>query len=315
MSSSPHFQLRLVRLPNDTTTAVDEITDADGRKSEVLKAVLLDESAIDWAAYDPSPANIGPSPVSVNVFFTAAGREKYAGVPGNNQALAIIDGQVLHAWRDDSDTARGHCVLQLPGPGARADAEKLVAKLNALAGKAAMPPKIFHSPAEVLAGLGAEARPDPAEGWDEFTHPKADKWMDENVSARGFQIELEATVKSADVQRISPKGRLDQTLRWDVKLLLDEIPFELDGQKAMLKLNSYDPIDPNATTFTLYEPRSVVTVSGDEAFARWAKTLKAGDKLSIHGTISKAVTWPNLNKLPPEMWILLSDPSVVRPPG
>ena len=49
--------------------------------------------------------------------------------------------------------------------------------------------------------------------------------------------------------------------------------------------------DPNATTFTLPHRNSVVTVAGDEEFARRAKTIQAGDKITIRGTISKAAVW------------------------
>jgi hypothetical protein len=172
------------------------------------------------------------------------------------------------------------------------------------------PVKVFHNPAEVLAGLPADASPQASKGWDEFSQPKAQKWLKENVSGRGFDVVFEATVKSVELTRISPKGKTDETIRWDAALTLERIPFEFNGQKIAVKLDSYTPTDPNASTFSLHLGDAVVTVSGDEGFARRAKELRAADKITITGTISKADVWA---KNPPEIWILLCNQAAALP--
>jgi hypothetical protein len=166
--------------------------------------------------------------------------------------------------------------------------------------------KVFHSAAEVLAGLPADARPNPRDGWDEFSHPKADKWLADNISKHGYDIAFQAIVKEVKLERISPKDQLEETIRWDVELNLELNAFEFNGGKVTLKLNSYSPWNPNATTFTIYLRDAVVWVSGDESFARRAKTFQAGEAVTIRGTISRVQVY---NDNPPEVWILLSNPS------
>jgi hypothetical protein len=134
--------------------------------------------------------------------------------------------------------------------------------------------------------------------------------MADNITGRDYEVVFHAVVNGVELKRIHPKDQPNETIRWDVAVTLERIPFEFNGYKTKLKLDSYEPWDPSATTFTFDLQTAVVTVSGDEDLARRAKTLQPGDRITIHGTISKAAVWPGT---PPGLWILLSDPAVVWP--
>lgn len=172
---------------------------------------------------------------------------------------------------------------------------------------ASQPPKVFRSAAEILAGLPAEALPDTTTGWDEFSKPKANKWLDDTISDRNCGVMLDAVVRSVGVKRISPEGRLNETLRWDVEFLFESTPAAIGGRTILLRLDSHTQIDPNADTIRLGHNGSGITVSGDEAFARWAKSLQVGARVIVRGTITKASVW---EETPPEIRILLRDPGV-----
>ncbi len=171
----------------------------------------------------------------------------------------------------------------------------------------------FVSAAEIMASLPKEARPDSLGKWDGFSGPKADEWFRDNMSGRGYEFVTDAIVKKVALRRISPKDRLEETIRWDVDLTIERMPFEFNGRKLALKLDSFTPLDPNASTASLHMGDAVLEVSGNEAFARRAKALAPGEKVNVRGTIRKAAVW---SRDPPELWILLEyNPTVALQSG
>jgi serine/threonine protein kinase len=325
----PRLQFRLSRRDDDKTSPVDIVPwpTLTSQTLPLLKPVVLDESAVAFAAFDPIDSNDLYPEVrnsAINLFLTDAGVESLAKIPhevvrheGKGATLVeekqvlvlLLDGQALIVNRSMDEESPFRRKVNLRVGSTRADAEKAVATINAITGRAPAH-QIFRAPAEVLTGLPAAALPDAHNGWDEFTQPKADTWLNRNISRHGYQVDFQAVLQSVTVKRISPKGRLDQTLRWDVEFSLNRIPFVVQGHNLSLRLNSYSRMDPNSDTMDLHLGTAVVTVSGDEAFARRAKALQPGAKVTIRGTISKAATdvW---EKDHPNIWILLSEPTAV----
>jgi serine/threonine protein kinase len=320
------FRFHLRRPAEDTTSPYFQRPNPwnPDQPLQLLATMALDDSALADAAFDPSPTNIDLDPVTgspeIHVFLTPAGAQTYAGIPheveksGNitiekSLLYAFVDGQILSVQRLQSATNPAHLVLRLPPPASRIAAEQIVTKLKSFAGvPISMPP--FRSPTDFLADLPAEARPDP-QGWDPFSKPKADRWLDEHIACRGRRLLTDAIVQGVKVTRISPKGQPQELLRWDVELTLERIPLDFSDAHLKLKLDSYSLIDPNSSEVPLHPGASTVTFSGTEDFARRAKALKTGDRVRIEGVISKSSVWETN---PPELWILLSDPKLILPP-
>jgi hypothetical protein len=173
----------------------------------------------------------------------------------------------------------------------------------------AMIGKVVRQPAELLAGLPADAW-SADKGWDEFSKPKADKWLAENVTEWGLEAQFEVRVKSVALKRISPKDKLTETLRWDADVTFELLPVGFQKQEVKLKLDGQYVPDPNATLVNLHLGDPWATVSGDEDFARRVKALHAGDKVVIRGTIEKASVWETN---PPTLWVLLHDQTLEWP--
>jgi biopolymer transport protein ExbD len=169
--------------------------------------------------------------------------------------------------------------------------------------------KVLHSPAEFLAGLPKEALPETDNGWDEFSEPKANKWLEENVAGRGWEIILDAVIKDARLRRVTPQGKPNETLRWDADIDLEPIAFDIEGRKVAIRLASDIPPDPNPFNFMLN--KGPVVVSGDEAFARRVKAWWAGNRVSVRGIIRTAEV---RSRKPPELRIILKDPRLVALP-
>ena len=325
---TPRLQFRLKRPEDDTTSPVDEFANTFLPKDRIrlLKPVLLDESAVVDASYDPSPGNANPQPPlgapEIHIFFSKAGAEAFAKIPSSverfpggvqieqRRLFVVLDGKFMEVNRFRSkEGPPSSAVMMILPPASRADGEKVVRTIKAMVGRA-LTPRTFRAPAEVLGDLPADALPKPSGGWDEFTKPKADKWLDENITLRGDMIQLDTVIKHVELERIPVDDHPNETLRWDVQLILEDIPFELHGCKARLKLDSYQ--DSKAKFIRIMDPRSVVTLMGDETLARRAKTFKAGDRLTLRGTISKAAV-EAMN--PDGLWLLLSEPTVATGPG
>ena len=227
-----------------------------------------------------------------------------------NGQLFIATNQSFFTMSDGTtNLSSDRCDVYLPRGYSRADAEKLVAAINVLIG--APPPKSFASFAQTLEGIPADALPDPKDGWDQFSQPKANQWLSENLTDRGYPITFTAILKSVELERVAPKDNPNATLYWIVEYKLDHFPFDFQNRRILAFIDSYSD-SGSKKGIRLFRRDSQITITGDEAFARAAQALPAGTPLTFHATISRAeVSEQN----PPRIRFLMSDPSLVNSPA
>jgi hypothetical protein len=151
------LQFRFVRPAQGDLSPVDEFADPTnpGRKLQVLREVLLDESALSSAKLDPTASN-ADNP-TVELAFTEAGAKLFGKITSDHvhQQLAIVlDGRLLMAPTIHSAITCGLCMISFGRSTTNEEAAKLAATLNAIASREAPSAAAATAP-----GSGTASRP------------------------------------------------------------------------------------------------------------------------------------------------------------
>ncbi|MCL2647096.1 MAG: hypothetical protein FWD61_08835, partial [Phycisphaerales bacterium] len=315
------IEFRLERASYDSTSLVDEVPEPfhPGRNGKLylLKTVYLDQSAIAFAAFDPTPTNIRPSSkikrLTMTLFFTPAGAQAFAKIPrdtgpgGDWPLRMLFNGQVFTIPLAEGGVFPDRCIVYLPNSSSRADAEEAVAAINKLVKAPAS--RNFTSFAQVLDGLPADALPDPKDGWDQFSQSKTNKWLNDNITLRGYPVTFTAALVRVGFERVFPQNNPNDTLYWIVEYDLYHLDVDFQGHSILAFVDSYsDPGSTQGLSRFRSDCGSNIIIAGDEAFARAAQALPAGTLLTFRGTISKAEV---REQNPPKIRFLLSDPSLI----
>lgn len=131
---------------------------------------------------------------------------------------------------------------------------------------------------ETLATMPADTIPE-AGGWDEFSTPKAQKWLRDNVTGERL---ISFPLEKATVQRIAaPNDPLD-TSAWRVNLSLKAVAVTIGRQRVYVALKMKGKELPSMTT--------------TEAVAKTSKRWVEGDLVTIKSSIISAdigepITW------------------------
>lgn len=165
----------------------------------------------------------------------------------------------------------------------------------AAAGQNRQPPPPTTAPASrpatldlsaVLRQLPKEARP-PKAGWDDFTRPKAHKWLTGQLA--GKVVAIQARVDRVDVDRVPDRADPDKTLAWRRTVRLQSspvrgLPFPA-SQSAAARVRGGKP-DPTE------EPDLMVAYVTEEE-ARQARDWKQGQALTLAGEVADVEVRPD----------------------
>lgn len=131
---------------------------------------------------------------------------------------------------------------------------------------------------DVVASLPAEAAP--ANGaWDEFSLPKANKWLQQN--AWGSSCDLSLKLKEAFIDRKADPNDPNETLGWAVTLVC-----------------THDPIKSGKAAIGVRDVRLII--QGDEAMARAAKKWNKDEIMLLSGVIIRVEVSPEYGHRDPE---------------
>ena len=146
----------------------------------------------------------------------------------------------------------------------------------------------------LVAAMPTDAQPDPTDGWDQFSLPKARKWVDDNL--KGQAIRQSAIVDRVRIVRISKEGDENQTLRWEVYLICSPQKETVCGLRSAVWLQS-PPEDfsdeekrAQASAAILFQPTNTIVMAGDESLARRAKGWHKGEAIYVQGTVASIGT-------------------------
>jgi hypothetical protein len=142
---------------------------------------------------------------------------------------------------------------------------------------------------KIEAGLPRDAGIDPKSGWDEFVVPKARAWFEKSVHGKPLESAIE--VESAQLIRISAPDNQNKTLHWEIRVSARPQIFTSGGVKQVgVLVGGLEPPVVGADGQYLNPGGPLgLCVTCDEAMARRLRSIKAGDLLTLKGTVDQVL--------------------------